>query len=197
MNRNETVLNYTSFAKSIAGKICTNRNINDSWTRNDCESAAVESLIRAIDNYDESMGATIGTFAGIKIRGGVLDHLRMVSGTPRNCTDKAALLKVNFSNPENFNSFENSLAYSVNGTEGKVCNKDLVQKIFAHINTLKCREDTIEILKLYFWDGYTLREIGDMKGISYTRVSQIILSVSRKVRKAFKKCWKQSQTCQN
>ncbi len=49
-------------------------------------------LLEAIDNYDENQGASFETYAGIRIRGAMLDEVRKLDWTPRSVHKKARMV---------------------------------------------------------------------------------------------------------
>ena len=85
--------------------------------------------------------------------------------------------------------FSDSIKLSVNGTEQKVCNKDLIYKIFEYINEVKrypkARKDIGEIFYLYFVKEFTMDEIGKKKNCTRANISLVIKNEIPKIQKHF------------
>ncbi len=58
----------------------------------DLIQAGMIGLIQAFRNYDHSQGASFETYAGIRIRGAMLDEVRRSDWTPRSVHKKARLV---------------------------------------------------------------------------------------------------------
>lgn len=79
--RNSIISKSMPLIRSIIGKI--NNPDQPLTQREDLESAAVSGLIQALDSYDSEKNIKFNTFAYYRIRGSVIDYLRMVDMLPR------------------------------------------------------------------------------------------------------------------
>lgn len=185
MNREQTILKHFNYAKGMAVNICLSIGIQDPWVIQDCKSEAIEALIRCVDNYDESRGASMKTYISKRLKGAVIDYFRQETGFRTRSTHKANSERFNWFNYDDIYDLANSFTYSVNGTEKTVCNKDLCSQIFKYADNINVKHNISKILQLYFFDGYTLEEVGNEIGVCDTRVSQIINATLRKIRGVF------------
>ncbi|MEX2600499.1 MAG: FliA/WhiG family RNA polymerase sigma factor [Balneolaceae bacterium] len=79
--RNSIISKSMPLIRSIIGKI--NNPDQPLTQREDLESAAISGLIQALDSYDCEKNIKFNTFAYYRIRGSVIDYLRMVDMLPR------------------------------------------------------------------------------------------------------------------
>jgi len=131
-------------------------------------SIAVEVMIRAIDNYDGSVGASLKTWIAKKVRFAVLDFIRKEKSS--NWGD----LRVE--------DFINSLELSSDGIEQTICNKDLVHRLLSFIEQNKgqrTRKGEVEDLFAYLVDGYLMREIANWRGCTIQNVSLMITNLKK------------------
>jgi RNA polymerase sigma factor for flagellar operon FliA len=180
----------------------------------DLLQAGMIGLIEAAKNYNADKGASLSTFASIRIRGAMLDEIRrgdwaprsvhkntrMISeairkienNTGRNAKDEEIAHVLNISLTEyhaiirdtstrKIFSFEDigltPEMMSVNGSvtlkgplEG-IQRDDVKKKIGAEISKLPEREKLI--LSLYYDEELNLREVGEVLGVSESRISQL------------------------
>jgi len=165
--RQALILEHLPYVRGVAFNICWSRNFLFSLF-DDCMSIAAEAMIRAIDNYDGSVGASLKTWIFQKVRFAVLDFIR----------------KENASNCGNFRieDFINSLELSSDGTEQMICNRDLVHKFLSFIEQNKgqrTRKGEVEDLSAYLVDGYLMREIADWRGCTMQNVSLMISGLKK------------------
>lgn len=175
----------------------------------DLIQAGLIGLLEASRNYNASHGASFETYAGIRVRGAMMDEIRKNNWAPRSVFRKARLIRDTIHEIENtlgrdardheiaksleisveqyhkllqearghrFFSLEN-LAEKDNETDVQPGPCELMQQQdFKHglaetIAELPEREQLI--LSLYYDEELTLREIGEVLGVSESRVSQI------------------------
>jgi RNA polymerase sigma factor for flagellar operon FliA len=79
--QDEVVLRYAPLVKRIAYHLMTR--LPPSVQADDLIQAGMIGLIEAARNYDASQGASFETYAGIRIRGAMLDEIRKSDWTPR------------------------------------------------------------------------------------------------------------------
>lgn len=171
-------------------------------------------LIEAYKKFDESKGASFETYAGIRIRGAMLDEVRKGDWVPRSVHKNsrnisAAIQKVenstgrdakpheiakelNVDLDEYYNMLKNSQGAKICGfddvgllddtiSEGisnsiptpsdKVYGDKIKKDLAKEIHRLPQREKLV--LTLYYEEELNLREIGEVIGVSESRVSQI------------------------
>jgi RNA polymerase sigma factor for flagellar operon FliA len=80
-SREELILSHLSQVKLIASKI--HKGVPPSVSLEDLISAGTLGLIAAIDRYDARQGVKLRTYAEHKIRGAILDSLRVLDWAPR------------------------------------------------------------------------------------------------------------------
>lgn len=180
----------------------------------DLIQAGMIGLIEAARNFNEEKGATFITYAGIRIRGAMLDEIRKGDWAPRsvhknsrrvaqatreveNSTGRdardievAKILGVSLeeyhqilqdSNSSKIFAFDdlgvnedaldcpssNSLGSPLEGLQ----REDFKQKLSKEIDKLPQREKLV--LALYYNEELNLREVGEVLGVSESRISQI------------------------
>ncbi|MBS0289793.1 MAG: RNA polymerase sigma factor FliA [Proteobacteria bacterium] len=180
----------------------------------DLIQAGMIGLIEAARNFDENKGATFITYAGIRIRGAMLDEIRKGDWAPRsvhknsrkvaqamreveNLTGKdardidvAKTLGISLeeyhqilqdSNSAKIFAFED-LGVNEEALESPTTNpitgplegiqrEDFKQKLGVEIAKLPEREKLV--LALYYDEELNLREVGEVLGVSESRISQI------------------------
>ncbi|MBT8085199.1 MAG: RNA polymerase sigma factor FliA [Woeseia sp.] len=86
VSQNELVTNHLDLVKRIAHHLAAR--LPASIDINDLMQAGMIGLLEASGNFDESKGASFDTFAGIRIRGAMLDEVRRLDWTPRSVHQK-------------------------------------------------------------------------------------------------------------
>jgi RNA polymerase sigma factor for flagellar operon FliA len=180
----------------------------------DLIQAGMIGLLEAQQNYDSGKGASFETYAGIRIRGAMLDEVRKGDWVPRsvhknnrtisqainelesqlnrdptdaevakhlNLTSEqyhAALADINCSRLvgiEDLGVSEDVISTDENTQNNSpfqgVANENFRQALVSSIKTLPEREALV--LSLYYDEELNLKEIGEVLGVSESRVSQI------------------------
>jgi len=86
----DRVMQHAPLVKRIAYHLL-NR-LPDSVQVDDLIQAGMLGLLEAIKNYDASQGASFDTYAGIRIRGSMLDEVRRSDWTPRSVHKKSRMV---------------------------------------------------------------------------------------------------------
>ncbi len=86
----DRVMQHAPLVKRIAYHLL-NR-LPDSVQVDDLIQAGMLGLLEAIKNYDPSQGASFDTYAGIRIRGSMLDEVRRSDWTPRSVHKKSRMV---------------------------------------------------------------------------------------------------------
>ena len=86
----ERVMQHAPLVKRIAYHLLSR--LPDSVQVDDLIQAGMLGLLEAIKNYDVSQGASFDTYAGIRIRGSMLDEVRRCDWTPRSVHKKSRMV---------------------------------------------------------------------------------------------------------
>jgi len=89
--RDQLILKYTPFVKYVAGRMAVNLPSNVEYE--DLVSYGVFGLMDAIEKYDPKRAVQFKTYAKTRIRGAILDELRVLDWTPRSVRQKAKKLE--------------------------------------------------------------------------------------------------------
>lgn len=180
----------------------------------DLIQAGMIGLLDASQQYNPSQGASFETYAGIRIRGSMLDEIRRNDWAPRSVHRKAREIaevmqqleqelgrpaheteiakalgveledyhqQLQVSSCHQVFSLDELTDHQLAGCEGlgnlpespdtNTENNDFQQALAEAINTLPERERLL--MSLYYNDELNLKEIGEVLGVSESRVSQI------------------------
>lgn len=179
----------------------------------DLIQAGTIGLLEAASKYDASQGASFDTYAGIRVRGAMLDEIRRSDWAPRSVHKKARQITEAIREVENregrsardaeiadlmdmdldeyYQMVRESTSYQVfsfedilpssedeqfwkNGNKGPLddLSRDLFRQALAEgIAGLPERESLV--LSLYYDEELNLRDIGEVLGVSESRISQI------------------------
>ncbi len=86
----QRVMQHAPLVKRIAYHLLSK--LPDSVQVDDLIQAGMLGLLEAIKNYDASQGASFDTYAGIRIRGSMLDEVRRSDWTPRSVHKKSRMV---------------------------------------------------------------------------------------------------------
>jgi len=89
-NADDIVIQHVPLVKRIAFHL-TGR-LPDTVLVDDLIQAGMLGLLEAVKNYDTTQGASFDTYAGIRIRGSMLDEVRRLDWTPRSVHKKARIV---------------------------------------------------------------------------------------------------------
>src|SRR5512134_3914716 len=87
---NEMVVKHAPLVKRIAYHLMGR--LPDTVQLDDLVQSGMLGLLEAIKHYDAGQGASFETYAGIRIRGAMLDELRRSDWTPRSVHKKARMV---------------------------------------------------------------------------------------------------------
>ncbi len=90
VGQDELVTRHASLVKRIAYHLISR--LPPSVLADDLIQAGMIGLLEAARNYDPSQGASFETYAGIRIRGAMLDEIRKTDWTPRSVHRKARMV---------------------------------------------------------------------------------------------------------
>ena len=189
----------------------------------DLMQAGMMGLLEAVQHYDETKGASFETYAGIRIRGHMLDEVRRNDWVPRSVYRNARMVSAAVKLVENrlgrdakdhevadelgvnlaeyheiLNDSAGSHLYGfddVGVTDDMLKDEALGGSTEPHVNALRADMKTqlthiIEslpknerlVLSLYYEQDLNLKEIGDVLGVSESRVSQIHSQATHRIR---------------
>lgn len=86
VSQNELVTNHVDLVKRIAHHLAAR--LPSGIDINDLMQAGMIGLLEASGNFDATKGASFDTYAGIRIRGAMLDEVRRLDWTPRSVHQK-------------------------------------------------------------------------------------------------------------
>jgi RNA polymerase sigma factor for flagellar operon FliA len=95
----DMVIQHAPLVKRIAFHLMGR--LPDSVLVDDLIQAGMLGLLEAVKNYDATQGASFDTYAGIRIRGSMLDEVRRSDWTPRSVHKKARLVSQAIKEVEN------------------------------------------------------------------------------------------------
>ncbi len=96
--REELILKYTYIVKYVAGRLYSSYGNNVEF--DDLVSYGIFGLIDAIDKYDIARGVKFETYAQLRIRGSIIDHLREIDWLPRSIRQKSKELEKSYNDLE-------------------------------------------------------------------------------------------------
>ncbi|MBV1877971.1 MAG: RNA polymerase sigma factor FliA [Pseudomonadales bacterium] len=212
------VAEYASLVKRIAHHLKSR--LPASVQPDDLIQSGMIGLLEAASKYDPGKGASFETYAGIRIRGSMLDEIRKGDWVPRSvhrnvrgvtaamkslegrlgrdATDREVADEMGISLKNYFNIIKDSMGSRLFSFEEMPVTEDQgiksstpdpleqIQKrnfqlgLSKAIGTLPEREQLV--LSLYYDDELNLKEIGEVLGVSESRVSQIHTQAALRLR---------------
>lgn len=220
----ELVEKHAALVKRIA--LHLHARLPDSVLLDDLLQAGIEGLLEAARNYQAGKGASFETFAGIRIKGAMLDEMRRGDWSPRSvhrATRKMAAvqnkLELSLGRAPSMEEMAEGLEVTVDeyrqmarhslsaklvsldepmggeaggagrgefveddtgNPEALTEKENLKQRLVAAIKELPERDQIL--LNLYYFEELNLREIGEILGVSESRVSQLHSQAAIKLR---------------
>jgi RNA polymerase sigma factor for flagellar operon FliA len=147
----------------------------------DVESAAIIGLIDAVDRYDPDRGVPFEGYAGLRIRGAILDELRRLDDRSRGERQRARTVATD-TEPE-IGAYGMTLSLDLLLESGdrdwaadddagdRYEHQDLRMRVESALNCLPARQR--EVLVRYYSESLTLRESALKMGISEARACQL------------------------
>jgi RNA polymerase sigma factor for flagellar operon FliA len=150
--------------------------------RDDIESAALIGLIDAVDRFDPDRGVPFEGYAGLRIRGAILDELRRVDDRSRGERRRARIVAED-QEPE-IAAYGQTLSLDMLLETGdrdwaadddesldRYEAQDMRSRVESALRCLPPRQR--ELLARYYGDALTLRESAERMGISEARACQL------------------------
>ncbi|MCW8878798.1 MAG: RNA polymerase sigma factor FliA [Kangiellaceae bacterium] len=212
VQRDDFATRYAPLVKRIAHHLLAR--LPDSVQLEDLLQAGMLGLLEAKNNFDASKGASFETFAGIRIRGAMIDEIRRGDWVPRSVhknsraiagvikeieqktgrdardTEVAEklgvevedyrqmLMEVSSGHMLDFEGlgvsedyFSQGLSESAMTPHERIQKEDFRNSLATAIASLPEREKLV--LALYYDEELNLKEIGEVLGVSESRISQI------------------------
>ena len=181
--RNEIVLMYMDLVKMIAVSM---RNIYTGYAESDdIINEGVIALMAAIDGFDPEKNVKFETYAGIRIKGAVIDYLRKLDRVPRTLRKLSKQLDDNFARlnselcrtptdeelAESMNMTTAQLSKLMANTAGKMYEREKKQVIADAVATLPEKEK--QVVTMYYYERLKYSEIAKVMSITQSRVCQI------------------------
>lgn len=136
------------------------------------KSAAYMGLVEAASRYNPNLGVQFSTFAYPRVFGAIQDYLREMGWGKRN---------------EPVRAF--SLDATIETDDGKCSQGDLLEAKeehngdeFMEVITLTLDNQAEQVLRYYFIDECSMKEVGEKFGVSESRVSQLIKQYKDRIR---------------
>jgi len=143
--------------------------------------------LEALEKYDVTKGASIETYAGIRINGAMLDELRRMDPLPkarrRRIREGLEKAPVFISIDEiDENDYSNFLLALLPTTEhDHVFNEVLLQELEEQVENV-FKDDKRRLASLYRYTDLTLAEIARLAGLTESRICQIYTEATKNVR---------------
>ena len=222
----DLVIQHAPLVKRIAYHL--KGRLPDTVQVDDLIQSGMLGLLEAAKNYDSTQGASFETYAGIRIRGAMLDEIRLGDWTPRSVHRKAREMNQAIKTIEDrklgsatdveiasemgipleeFNQILRNSAvskiFSIDESEveqdynSAISTKVQPETIFKREELASALESIIDglpereklVMSFYYEEEMNLREIGEVLGVSESRVSQIhgkaLLTIRAKLESSF------------
>lgn len=154
MNIQKLVLDYLPLANSIARKYSLNCPRCVSF--DEIKSAAYMGLVDAANKFDPSRNVKFGAYARFRIAGEIKDHLKSL-------TKNDKIFDEEFDCPSS--------------------ESNQTKEFFDFVSE-KLGDSYGKIIRMYYVENRTLKEIGTLNGVGESRISQIIKNCHRKLKLA-------------
>ncbi len=218
----ELVRQYAPLVKRIAYHLMAR--LPSHLVVDDLIQAGMVGLLEALSKYDPTKGASFETYAGIRIRGSIIDEVRKGDWTPRSVHRNGrrisqAIASVEGREGRDAQDFEVAQELGVSLEEYYALLQDSVEsKLFSLDEITESRDDSIGeqltseapepsgqletddfkeslataidglpererlVLSLYYVEELNLKEIGEILGVTESRVSQIHSQAAARLR---------------
>lgn len=188
---NDLIEQHWPLVKAIAGKIY--KKLPPSVEYGDLCSYGADGLFDAAENFDPGRGVKFATYAGHRIIGAIRDGIRNDDWLPRSQRIKAKA-DSSFQTPKKFSfssvrlkgekrdvHFGDSLAAeNIEQPDEALHRRELFDIL---LKGLPNRER--QVMRLYYDAGWTMKEAGQVIGVSESRVSHLRIMILKKLRERF------------
>jgi RNA polymerase sigma factor FliA len=186
--RDELILAYQNLVKMTANKMA--QSFPNSVETEDLMSYGLFGLIDAIEKFDPDLGYKFETYAVSRIRGAIIDEMRSLDWVPRSVrahdkeSGKTSGTMIALDEP--MSSEEGTATYGDSIYEDD-WDRDMVDTVARQMAdaTEAISEREHLVLSLYYYNGFTLAEIGTILGVTESRVCQIHTKTISKLRENY------------
>ena len=196
--RNQLVEHYLPYAKQLAASLFANRPDNDVEFADYMQYASI-GLIEAVDRYETTRGAMFKTFAGYRIKGAILNGVRLATerrGQYKYLDEKKKERLASISNNEkkgDENVFyelveltvglalgymldelctdDKTISSQVNGPYHTHAYRETCMRIEQAVDKLEERER--RIIQYHYYHQMNFESLADLYGLSKGRISQL------------------------
>jgi len=172
MTTEELVLKYVPLANKLA--FDKKRNLPKHVDVEELQSAAYLGLVEAASRFDESKGIAFSTFAYPRISGAILDHLRQQSWGKRTDPKAAYSLDTPTSDDDNVAMKDMLVAEEDSNAD------ELLEMVSNEFD-----DQAQKVMKLYFIDDCSMKEVGEQFGVSESRISQLISKYKARIKRTW------------
>lgn len=206
--RERLVIQYARFVKAIASKFP--KSYSGSFTRDDLCSAGYMGLLSAISSYDAARGMSLNSYIRSKVRWAMQDELRnldFLSRGERQTIRERAMAELELLGLEE-SELESRANDAVQRREVRFESLDQIdpekegyaeEKISTQVDPFKTIEDRElieilrrplphqmnEVIRMHYIDGLTLKQVGELLGISEPRASKINAAALGRLRRRY------------
>jgi RNA polymerase sigma factor FliA len=202
--RNELILKYEYLVRGAARRLSQYHRV---LSIDEMQSVGIDGLIRSIERFDPDKGNKFATFASIRIRGSILDHIRDSCDNSRLYQSRikhVRLLEQEIGHSPTDEEIQESLGYKRlidntperldSGIRGMRLSDSLeansrigngIDEAKYLLNGLSKRERLVVIM--YFWEGLTMKQIGADLELSESRISQMMTNLIPRIRNNFER----------
>ncbi len=168
--RDELIISHLHVADRIAaGK---KKRVPTFVHYDDLQSAAYMGLVDAAGKYDPTLNDSFENYAYPRIAGAIQDYLRECGWGPKNARRPA--VSIDASRPDG-----TKMADAIEGRE-EASSGEVFAKMTSRLSPLEKG-----VMRMYYVDGLTMKEIGNRLGLTESRVSQIASQVRSEVRESW------------
>ena len=140
----------------------------------DLRSAAYLGLVEAANRYNPELGVCFSTFAYPRINGAIIDHLREF-GWIRNGDIRIISLEAPLADSQAC-----VLGDTIEAKEDETNSEEILEVI-----SLNLDKQAKSVMKDYFIDDLSMKEVGEKFGITEGRISQLIKQYKERIRDAW------------
>lgn len=137
----------------------------------DLESAAFMGLVEAANRFDESRGVAFSTFAYPRIFGAIHDWLREQGWGKRGEPLKVVSLD-STENPSGDGQLKDTIE-----AKSEENYEEMLEVVSNNLD-----EQAKDVLRYYFVDEFSMKEIGEKFGVSESRISQLIKGYKERIK---------------
>ncbi len=160
MDTHELVLKYMPLANKLAydKKRVLPRHVDVE----ELQSAAYLGLVEAANRFDEGRGIAFSTFAYPRISGAIVDHLRQQSWGKR--SDPKAVYSLDIPISDDNMAMKDTL----------VAKEETNSDEMLEVVSKELDKQAEQVMRSYFIDDCSMKEVGEKFGVSESRISQLI-----------------------